>query len=175
MIGISSAIEDDFFKLVERIEVTQEPFIVYTSHTFAILGLRAFYFALSAMIHRFSYLKYALALILVFIGGKIFLVSIIGKIPAVISLSVPWGCCWVGCCRHCGKPATKPLLARRSKSKKVAAASGRLRDVVVRWLASTRALMLKATVNLSYDASNRLMSGRASHRKLTAVACDGGS
>ncbi len=91
MKGISSAIEGDFFKLVERIEVTQDPFIFYNSHTFAILGLRAFYFALSAMIHRFSYLKYALALILVFIGGKIFLVSIIGKIPAVISLSVTVG------------------------------------------------------------------------------------
>lgn len=91
MIGISSAIEDDFFKLVERIEVTQDPFIVYTSNIFAILGLRALYFALAAMIHRFAYLKYALALVLVFIGGKIFLVGIIGKIPAVISLSVTLG------------------------------------------------------------------------------------
>ena len=49
------------------------------------------YFALAAMIHRFAYLKYALALVLVFIGGKIFLVGIIGKIPAVISLSVTLG------------------------------------------------------------------------------------
>ncbi len=40
------------------------------------------------MIHRFAYLKYALALVLVFIGAKIFLVGIIGKIPSVISLSV---------------------------------------------------------------------------------------
>jgi tellurite resistance protein TerC len=68
--------------------ITQDPFIVYTSNIFAILGLRALYFALAAMIHRFAYLKYALALVLVFIGGKIFLVGIIGKIPAVISLSV---------------------------------------------------------------------------------------
>ncbi|MCY1335831.1 integral membrane protein, TerC family [compost metagenome] len=43
------------------------------------------------MIHRFAYLKYALALVLVFIGAKIFLVGIIGKIPAVISLSVTLG------------------------------------------------------------------------------------
>jgi hypothetical protein len=43
------------------------------------------------MIHRFKYLKYALALVLVFIGSKIFLVGIIGKIPAVISLSVTFG------------------------------------------------------------------------------------
>lgn len=68
--------------------ITQDPFIVYTSNIFAILGLRALYFALAAMIHRFAYLKYALALVLVFIGGKIFLVGIIGKIAPVISLSV---------------------------------------------------------------------------------------
>jgi tellurite resistance protein TerC len=71
--------------------ITQDPFIVYTSNIFAILGLRALYFALAAMIHRFAYLKYALALVLVFIGAKIFLVGIIGKIPPVISLSVTLG------------------------------------------------------------------------------------
>jgi tellurite resistance protein TerC len=68
--------------------ITQDPFLVYTSNIFAILGLRALYFALAAMIHRFRYLKYALALILVFIGGKIFLVNIVGKIPAELSLGV---------------------------------------------------------------------------------------
>jgi tellurite resistance protein TerC len=71
--------------------ITTDPFIVYTSNIFAILGLRALYFALAAMIHRFKYLKYALALVLVFIGSKIFLVGITGKIPAVISLSVTFG------------------------------------------------------------------------------------
>ncbi len=71
--------------------ITTDPFIVYTSNIFAILGLRALYFALAAMIHRFTYLKYALALVLVFIGSKIFLVGIIGKIPPVISLSVTFG------------------------------------------------------------------------------------
>ena len=71
--------------------ITTDPFIVYTSNIFAILGLRALYFALAAMIHRFKYLKYALALVLVFIGSKIFLVGIIGKVPAVISLSVTFG------------------------------------------------------------------------------------
>jgi tellurite resistance protein TerC len=71
--------------------ITTDPFIVYTSNIFAILGLRALYFALAAMIHRFKYLKYALALVLIFIGSKIFLVGIIGKIPAVISLSVTFG------------------------------------------------------------------------------------
>ena len=71
--------------------ITTDPFIVYTSNIFAILGLRALYFALAAMIHRFKYLKYALALVLVFIGGKIFLVGLIGKIPATLSLSVTFG------------------------------------------------------------------------------------
>jgi tellurite resistance protein TerC len=71
--------------------ITTDPFIVYTSNIFAILGLRALYFALAAMIHRFQYLKYALALVLVFVGTKIFLVGIIGKIPPVISLSVTVG------------------------------------------------------------------------------------
>ncbi len=71
--------------------ITTDPFIVYTSNIFAILGLRALYFALAAMVHRFVYLKYALALVLVFIGGKIFLVNLIGKIPSWVSLSVTVG------------------------------------------------------------------------------------
>ena len=68
--------------------ITQDPFIVYTSNIFAVLGLRALYFALAAMIHRFAYLKYALALVLVFIGAKIFLAGVLGKIPASVSLAV---------------------------------------------------------------------------------------
>ncbi|WP_267272986.1 TerC family protein [Pseudomonas putida] len=71
--------------------ITQDPFIVYTSNIFAILGLRALYFALAAMISRFVYLKYALALVLVFIGSKIFLHDIVGKVPAEISLSITIG------------------------------------------------------------------------------------
>lgn len=71
--------------------ITQDPFIVYTSNIFAILGLRALYFALAAMIHRFHYLKYALAAVLVFIGAKIFIAGFIGKIPAGISLGVTFG------------------------------------------------------------------------------------
>ncbi len=71
--------------------ITTDPFIVYTSNIFAILGLRALYFALAAMVHRFVYLKYALAMVLVFIGGKIFLVNLIGKIPSLVSLSVTLG------------------------------------------------------------------------------------
>jgi tellurite resistance protein TerC len=71
--------------------ITQDPFIVYTSNIFAILGLRALYFALAAMIQRFTYLKYALALVLVFIGVKILLVDLVGKLPAWLSLGVTIG------------------------------------------------------------------------------------
>ena len=71
--------------------ITQDPFIVYTSNIFAILGLRALYFALAAMIHRFAYLKYALAVVLIFIGTKIFAVNLFGKLPAWISLGVTLG------------------------------------------------------------------------------------
>ena len=70
--------------------ITQDPFIVYTSNIFAILGLRALYFALAALMHRFVYLKYALAIVLMFIGCKIFLHGFI-KVPALLSLGVTMG------------------------------------------------------------------------------------
>jgi tellurite resistance protein TerC len=70
--------------------ITTDPFIVYTSNIFAVLGLRALYFALAAMVHRFHYLKYALAVLLVFIGSKIFIADALGlaKIPPPVSLGV---------------------------------------------------------------------------------------
>jgi tellurite resistance protein TerC len=68
--------------------ITTDTFIVYTANIMAILGLRALYFALAAMVHRFHYLKYALALVLVFIGGKIFWNQIFGKVNPAISLGV---------------------------------------------------------------------------------------
>jgi tellurite resistance protein TerC len=70
--------------------ITTDPFIVYTSNIFAILGLRALYFALDAMIHRFKYLKPALAIVLVFIGSKVFVADLLGleKFPAALSLSM---------------------------------------------------------------------------------------
>ena len=70
--------------------ITTDPYIVLTSNVFAILGLRALYFALAAMVDRFVYLKYALAAVLIFIGGKIFVADMLGlaKIPPMVSLSV---------------------------------------------------------------------------------------
>jgi tellurite resistance protein TerC len=68
--------------------ITTDTFIVYTANIMAILGLRALYFALAAMVHRFEYLKYALALVLVFIGAKIFWNQMVGKVDPAISLGV---------------------------------------------------------------------------------------
>jgi tellurite resistance protein TerC len=67
--------------------ITQEPFIVYTSNVFAILGLRALYFALAGIMQMFHYLHYGLSGILVFVGAKMTLVDIY-KIPVGVSLSV---------------------------------------------------------------------------------------
>lgn len=72
--------------------ITDDAYVVYTSNVFAILGLRALYFALAAMLHRFQYLDYSLAAVLVFIGGKVFLPLVgIEKLPASISLGVTVG------------------------------------------------------------------------------------
>ena len=67
--------------------ITREPFIVFTSNAFAILGLRALYFLLAGMIGRFAYLKTGLAAILVFVGAKM-LISDLYKIPVWASLTV---------------------------------------------------------------------------------------
>ncbi len=73
--------------------ITTDPYIVYTSNIFAVLGLRALYFTLSGLIERFAYLKYALALVLMFIGSKIFIAEFTGieKFPPAISLSITFG------------------------------------------------------------------------------------
>lgn len=74
--------------------ITTDTFIVYTSNIMAILGLRALYFALAAMVHRFHYLKYALALVLIFIGSKILIADFLlggAKFPPLASLGVTIG------------------------------------------------------------------------------------
>lgn len=70
--------------------VTTDPFIVYTSNIFAILGLRSLYFALADMIKKFKGLELSLALILVFVGCKMLLLDLY-KIPAWIALLVVVG------------------------------------------------------------------------------------
>jgi tellurite resistance protein TerC len=67
--------------------ISDDPFIVYTSNVFAILGLRSLYFALSGIESYFQYLKYGLAIILAFVGVKMCMMDFV-KIPVEISLIV---------------------------------------------------------------------------------------
>ena len=67
--------------------VTSDPFIVFTSNIFAILGLRALYFLLADMANRFNLLKYGLAVVLIFVGTKMLIVDWF-KIPVAMSLAV---------------------------------------------------------------------------------------
>jgi len=68
--------------------VTDEPFLVFTANAFAVLGLRAMYFLLADLIHRFVYLKIGLALVLVWVGVKMLLKVDILYVPTTISLAV---------------------------------------------------------------------------------------
>jgi tellurite resistance protein TerC len=68
--------------------ITQDTFIVYTSNVFAILGLRALYFALSGILPYFHFLKYGLGIILVFVGIKMSLAHSAWKIDTAVSLAV---------------------------------------------------------------------------------------
>jgi tellurite resistance protein TerC len=67
--------------------VTLDPFIIYTSNVFAILGLRSLYFILAGAIQKFRYLRPGLALVLMFVGIKMLMVSVY-KIPILVSLAV---------------------------------------------------------------------------------------
>jgi tellurite resistance protein TerC len=67
--------------------VTQDPFLVYTSNVFAILGLRSVYFLLADVVGRFHFLKLGLAVVLGFVGLKMLVVDVF-KIPIGISLGV---------------------------------------------------------------------------------------
>lgn len=67
--------------------VTTEPFLVFTSNIFAILGLRSMYFLLAAVVHRFYLLKYGLAVILVFVGAKMLAANFF-HVPILVSLGV---------------------------------------------------------------------------------------
>lgn len=73
--------------------ITTDPFIVFTSDIFAILGLRAMFFMLSALVHRFEYLEYALSAVPVFIGSKICIADLMGRetFPPPVSLGVTFG------------------------------------------------------------------------------------
>lgn len=89
--------------------ISTDPFIVYTSNIFAILGLRALYFALAAAVGRFVYLKQALAILLVFIGSKLFVADLMGwdKFPPNVSLAVTLGVLFCGIAASILKPRSQ--------------------------------------------------------------------
>jgi tellurite resistance protein TerC len=68
--------------------VTKDPFIVYTSNVFAILGLRSLYFALAGVLDKFHYLKIGLGIVLTFVGVKMLLGHTVWKINTLVSLGV---------------------------------------------------------------------------------------
>jgi tellurite resistance protein TerC len=70
--------------------VTRDPFIVFTSNIFAILGLRSLFFLLAGLVEKFIYLKVGLAAVLVFVGAKMTLIDFV-KLPALVSLSIVLG------------------------------------------------------------------------------------
>lgn len=78
--------------------ITTDPYLIYTSNIFAILGLRSLYFALAAMLSYFVYLQFTLAIILMFIGSKIFITEVfeLVKFPPIISFLVTVGILLVG-------------------------------------------------------------------------------
>jgi tellurite resistance protein TerC len=70
--------------------VTSDPFIVFTSNIFAILGLRSLFFLLAGLVEKFTYLKVGLAAVLVFVGAKMTLIDFV-KVPALLSLAIVLG------------------------------------------------------------------------------------
>ena len=118
--------------------ITRDPFIVYTSNVFAILGLRALYFMLAGIMEMFTYLKVGLSVVLCFVGAKMMLVDIY-KIPIGVSLSVIGGvlllsilASWVFPLKKSGADLHNPGGALRSSP---AYRSAFTNPVVIGWIA----------------------------------------
>lgn len=90
--------------------ITLDPFIVYTSNVFAIVGLRALYFALAGLMPLFRYLDYGLCAILVFVGVKM-LIGDLYKIPIGVALGVVVGVLILSVIASVMRPASKPALS----------------------------------------------------------------
>jgi tellurite resistance protein TerC len=88
--------------------ITTDSFIVYTSNVFAILGLRALYFALAGIMQMFHYLSYGLAAILVFVGIKMMIMDFY-KLPIGISLGVVAGILAIAVLASLLRPQRKPV------------------------------------------------------------------
>ena len=88
--------------------VTTDPFIVYTSNVFAILGLRSLYFALAGVMNKFHYLKIGLGVVLAFVGVKMLLAHTAWKLDTLISLAVVAGILAISILASLVRPA-RPL------------------------------------------------------------------
>ena len=84
--------------------ITRDPFLVYTSNIFAMLGLRSLYFVLAGIVERFRYLRAGLAVILVFFGGRMLLSDVI-EVPTWISLGVITAALLVSIAASIGRPS----------------------------------------------------------------------
>ena len=91
--------------------ITLDPFIVYTSNVFAILGLRALYFALAGIMGMFHFLRYGLAAVLAFVGLKM-LLSEVYKIPVGVALAIIAGILGLSVVISILSPKTEPLAER---------------------------------------------------------------
>jgi tellurite resistance protein TerC len=93
--------------------VTTDPFIVFTSNIFAILGLRSLYFLLAGVITRFHYLKVGLSLVLIFVGAKMLLLDVY-KVPVAVSLAVIAGILGASVALSLVRPRTTPVEGSRT-------------------------------------------------------------
>jgi tellurite resistance protein TerC len=108
--------------------VTTDPFIVYTSNIFAILGLRNLYFVLSGMLSKFAYLKVGLGLVLAFVGTKMLLADVY-KLPIAASLGVIAGLLGGSVVFSLLRPPTEPPLPVHPPHDEPAGENPRRRDV----------------------------------------------
>jgi tellurite resistance protein TerC len=86
--------------------ITTDPFIVFTSNIFAILGLRSMYFLLAGVITKFVYLKIGLSVVLIFVGAKMLLMDVY-KLPIVVSLGIIAGILAISVLASLFRPSTK--------------------------------------------------------------------
>jgi len=86
--------------------ITTDPFIVFTSNIFAILGLRSMYFLLAGVITKFVYLKIGLSVVLIFVGAKMLLMDVY-KLPIVTSLVIIAGILVISVVASLAKPSAK--------------------------------------------------------------------
>ena len=89
------------------LSMTQDPFIVYTSNIFAVLGLRALYFVIDALIARFRYLKPALSFLLIFIGSVIFYEHLIGEFNNVLTMAITFAAIGIAIVASVLRPPSK--------------------------------------------------------------------